>query len=83
MNERLQLTEELRCRLKDAGYNYFLITHVELETSNRKLTSMTVHPIKHTMMQQYSCTGIDDAMIVDILHNHSLAISIFVELSLS
>lgn len=62
------LTFELHKKLKADGYRYILIKDVVLDRTSGRLLSVqvTVHKSMPALFKE-SCTGIDDAMIVNLL----------------
>lgn len=66
------LTAELHRKLKAEGYNYILIKDVVLNKISGHLQSVhiTVHKSIPEVFKE-SCTGIDDAMIVNLLEQQA------------
>jgi hypothetical protein len=76
----LTLNKEVHELLKENGYEYFLITKVQLSAAQH-IYAVTVKAEKkipsHTI---HSCTGIDDPMIISFIYRKGLNCDIFVEL---
>lgn len=70
MEPEVELTLELHKQLKKDGYRYILIKDVVIDktTWSLKTVTVTVHKEMPAVFRE-SCTGIDDAMIVNLLED--------------
>ena len=64
-----RLTTELQQFLKEKGYLYLQILDTKLDTATGKLKSISICPVKVLSGHfRNSSTGINDAMIMDLLN---------------
>lgn len=79
MKDGMKLTVDLHRDFKEKGYKFILITGTVLDRNTNTLSHLDLAFVKEIpAVLHYSCTGIDDAMILDILHK-SDSISIYVD----
>lgn len=77
--EGIKLDEAVHALLKKRGYEYFLITSLQL-SNGQNIHSVTVKAEKEIPAgMKYSCTGIDDPMITSFIYKKGLDCEIFVE----